>query len=384
MKRLGRPQKRRFAPGIALKISSLVMVLLSASMVLVASTIDAYSATDRTVALVLFLVFAFLGSLAFAAMLDWLVTRPLVHMARQVRRMHEEGYETVFEPIGFDEPRELGDALEALRARVVEQQVELLGWNADLERRVEARTADLEATRASLVQAEKLASVGLLAGGVAHEVSNPNTVILARTTHLLSIADDEGLDPDVIEDLEVLKHQSERIQRITGSLLTFARRSEVRVELLDLQEVTALTADVLSHVARSKGLEIEIDVLKGCVVLGSRDAMEQLCFNLTKNAIDATPRQGAVHLRGRVDREEKKVRLCFDDSGPGISSELRAKMFDPFFTTKAIGEGTGLGLSIVHGIVESLGGELVVAESPEGGARFIVTFPWAEPGAGEE
>ena len=384
MKRPTSQQKRRLVPGIALKISSLVMVLLSAAMVLVASTIDAYSATDRTVALVLFLVFAFLGSLAFAAVLDWLVTRPLVHMARQVRRMHDEGYERVFEPLGFDEPRELGEALEELRSRVVEQQVELLEWNAELERRVIARTVDLEETRASLVQAEKLASVGLLAGGVAHEVSNPNTVILARTTHLLNIADEEGLDPDVIDDLEVLKHQAERIQRITGSLLTFARRSEVRVELLDLQEVAGLTAEVLSHVARSKGLDISIDVPEGCTVNGSRDAMEQLCFNLTKNAIDATPRQGAVHLRGHVDRVAKKVRLCFDDTGPGISAELRAKMFDPFFTTKAVGEGTGLGLSIVHGIVESLGGEIAVTASPEGGARFSVTFPWAESGAAEE
>ena len=378
-----RPRKLRLGPGIALKISSLVMVLLSASMVLVASTIGAYTATDRTVALVLFLVFAFLGSLAFAAMLDWLVTRPLVHMARQVRRMNEEGYERVFEPIGFDEPRELGEALEALRARVVAQQVELREWNAELERRVAARTVALEAARASLVQSEKLASVGLLAGGVAHEVSNPNTVILARTTHLLNIADDEGLDPDVIEDLEVMKHQSERIQRITGSLLAFARRSEVRVENFDLAAVTKLTTEVLSHVSRATDITIEDEVSPGCNISGSRDAMEQVCFNLLKNAIDATPRSGSVALRGWVERSEARVCLCFDDSGAGISTEVRARMFDPFFTTKAVGEGTGLGLSIVHGIVESLGGDITVSDSPEGGARIMVRLPWVDTGAEE-
>lgn len=322
-----------------------------------------------------FVVGALAAGFFLGAALDWLVTRPLLNLVQQVRRLQERGYQEPIVPGGIDEPRELGEALERLRQLVVEREAELRTLNQELEARVQARTEELRRAQSQLIRAEKLASVGKLAGGVAHEVNNPTGVILARSSYLVSVADDEGMAPDVIEDLEVIVSQAQRIRTITGDLLSFARRSDAKRAPVELGEICELTRNLLRHTASRAGVSVSVERAGPALAQGQRDALEQVVFNLTKNAIEATPRGGEVQLRVGPDDAAQGVQLVVDDSGTGVSVELQSSIFDPFFTTKPVGQGTGLGLSLVYGIVEDHQGTIQVTDSPLGGARFHLQLP---------
>lgn len=367
------------APGIALKISALVTLLIVAEMILLNALLGALGPAYHLATVAVFVAGSLVVGLLLALGLDFLVTRPLVSLAGQVRRMSTQGYQEPIVARGRDEPRELGEALEQLRRTVVSQQGELHRLNEELEARVEARTAELRRAQEKLIQAEKLASIGELAGGVAHEVNNPTGVILARASYLCSVADDEGFDPDVIEDLEVLVHQAKRIKAVTGDLLTFARRTGENRVAMDLVEVCQLTTNLLKHTARKASVEVRMEIPGRALVLGNRDGLEQVVFNLVKNAIQATPAGGKVLVRIHCAPDEPQVTLCVDDTGPGVPEEYHTRVFDPFFTTKPVGEGTGLGLAVVYGIVTDHQGTIVVERSPEGGARFRVQLPVPPP-----
>jgi two-component system NtrC family sensor kinase len=362
-------------PGISLKISAMVSMMIVGQMLLLSWLLEEMGSEFHTALILAFVVGALAAGLVLAAAMDWLVTRPLLRLAQQVRRLRDQGYHEPIVPSGIDEPRELGEALERLRQLVVEREDELRTLNQELEARVQARTQELRQAQAHLIRAEKLASVGKLAGGVAHEVNNPTGVILARSSYLVSVADEEGMDPDVIEDLEVIVSQAERIRTITGDLLSFARRSDAARAPVDLMEICELTRNLLRHSAARAGVEVQVVGTGSAQAMGRRDALEQVVFNLAKNAIEATPRGGRVQLEVGPAVVAGLVQLRVDDSGPGVSPELRDSIFDPFFTTKPVGQGTGLGLSLVYGIVEDHQGTIRVAESPLGGARFLLDLP---------
>ncbi len=363
-------------PGISLKISAMVSLMIVGEMILLSWLLDAFGSDYSTLVVLAFVVGTLIASLALAAALDWLVTRPLQRLVRQVRGLPDKGYEIPFEPSGIDEPRELGEALEGLRQAVVSREEELQQLNQELEARVEARTEQLRRAQRQLAQAEKLASVGKLAGGVAHEINNPTGVILARSSYLVSVADEEGFDPDVIEDLEVLVQQAERIRTITGDLLSFARRSRERRGWVDLRASAQLTLKLLKHKASKAQVALALEAEEDLQLWGRRDALEQVLFNLVKNAIEATPAGGQVRLElSERPEEPRRLQILVDDNGPGVSQERRSLIFDPFFTTKALGKGTGLGLSVVYGIVQDHRGTIAVDEAPAGGARFRILFP---------
>jgi two-component system NtrC family sensor kinase len=362
-------------PGISLKISAMVSMMIVGQMLLLSWLLEEMGSEFHTALILAFVVGALAAGLVLAAAMDWLVTRPLLRLAQQVRRLRDQGYHEPIVPSGIDEPRELGEALERLRQLVVEREDELRTLNQELEARVQARTQELRQAQAHLIRAEKLASVGKLAGGVAHEVNNPTGVILARSSYLVSVADEEGMDPDVIEDLEVIVSQAERIRTITGDLLSFARRSDAARAPVDLMEICELTRNLLRHSAARAGVEVQVVGTGSAQAMGRRDALEQVVFNLAKNAIEATPRGGRVQLEVGPAVVAGLVQLRVDDSGSGVSPELRDSIFDPFFTTKPVGQGTGLGLSLVYGIVEDHQGTIRVAESPLGGARFLLDLP---------
>ncbi len=355
----------------------MVSLMIVGEMVLLSWLLDALGSEYRTALILAFVGGTLAVGFVLAAALDWLVTRPLLQLVQQVRRLPQERYREPISPRGIDEPRELGQALEQLRQLVVEREEELAGLNQELEARVVARTEQLRQAQAQLVQAEKLASVGKLAGGVAHEVNNPTGVILARSSYLVSVADDEGMDPDVIEDLEVIVQQAERIRTITGDLLSFARRTRSQHAPLDLAELCELTRSLLRHAATKASVEIELEGETPTMAYGQRDALEQVVFNLVKNALEAAPRGGRVRLACRAAADEAEVELTVDDNGPGVPEDQRSSVFDPFFTTKPVGQGTGLGLSVVYGIIEDHQGTIVIEESPLGGARFVVRLPRA-------
>ncbi len=325
---------------------------------------------------VLFLVGAFLGALGLGFILDRLVTRPVQHLVQQVRGAVGHGWSEALEvPRWRGEITELGNALEELRSAMVEKQEALGDLNADLEDRVRRRSEELEHTQSQLIEAGKLAGLGQMATGVAHEVNNPTGIVLSRVGYLLSIGKEEGVPEEILADLKVIEDQARRISKITRGLLDFSRPAEsvyASVELVVLcQEVVGL----LQHKATSAGVELSIDsrsAKEGATCWGSGDELGQVLFNLVANAIDATGPKGQVVLRPAPGSLE------VEDTGSGIPKTDLEHLFEPFFTTKEPGRGTGLGLSISWAIVTSHGGTIEVDSKEGSGTTMRVILPLSE------
>lgn len=353
-------------PGLSLKLSVLLMLGVVIAMVADYS-LTSGSPLDRARALV-FLALSLGMALSAAVVLDVLVTGPLVRLSAQARRMQERDYAEPFVPAGLDEPRELGAALEHLRQRVVADRDALQALNAGLERRVEERSAALADAQRTLLEQERLAAIGRLASGVAHEVNNPAGVILGRAALLLD--DPAGLPPEVVDDLRVMARQAERIKAITGALLRLGRPNRGERARVELATVARSAMDLARREADTRGVRVELSG-PGLGLDADAAALEQVVYNLLRNAIQASPTGGTV----RVVVDDRG--LAVEDDGPGLAPDALPHLFEPFFTTKPLGEGTGLGLAVAHGIVREHGGELVATAASGGGARFEVRLAGA-------
>ena len=235
-----------------------------------------------------------------------------------------------------------------------------------LARQFNVMTAALKDHQERLVQHEKLAGIGRLAAGVAHEINNPLAVILGYTRLLRRKA--EGA---AAEDLQVIEDETLRAKGIVDGLLDLSRPLRGVHEAVELR---ALADDVVARLAGTKLLEgVRVDVEGQGLARGHAPKLRQVVLNLVKNAVEAAGPGGRVRVH--IDVAGEVVRLCVEDSGPGLSPEARARLFEPFFTTKDA--GTGLGLAVSQGIVRAHGGELGADEGEGGGARFVVTLPAA-------
>ena len=222
-------------------------------------------------------------------------------------------------------------------------------------------------------QAEKLAALGQVVSGVAHEINNPAAIISGFAQTLLL----DDLKPEHRDMLQMMYDEATRIGRITASLLAFARAGGKQRALVDLNDIARRTFALRSYHLSTLNITVALDLDPGePKIWADGSELQQLLLNLLINAEQALvtvdpPRTIAV--RSRAD--ERDARLEIADSGPGIPTELRTRIFDPFFTTKPEGVGTGLGLSICYGVARDHGGRIWVESEPGGGARFCVTLP---------
>ncbi len=229
---------------------------------------------------------------------------------------------------------------------------------------------------AQLIQNDKMASIGQLVSGVAHELNNPLTSIAGLTELLLERAPEPSLPH---EHLRVIHDQAERAGRIVRNLLTFARKGVAEKAAVDLNDVASRTSLLIMYELQLHGIELEPDFsAEPVVVLGDRYELQQVLLNLVNNAVHAVSQLEAgrprrIRLETRLQGGTAILRVC--DSGPGVPPHLVSYLFTPFFTTKAPGEGTGLGLSLSYGLVKAHGGELVYEVPPEGGAEFRISLP---------
>lgn len=234
---------------------------------------------------------------------------------------------------------------------------------------------------ASLTQSNKMASLGKMAAGVAHEINNPLAIIKEQAGWMRDLLDDEGLkaSPNLKEfedaigkiELHVI-----RARDVTRRLLGFARRMEPVNDIVNINDVVTQTISFLQNEARHRAIEIHTDLQQDLPLVTSDPAqLQQVVLNIIDNAIDAIGQDGNIHVTTRAVREPGAIVITIKDSGPGIPKAQLDKIFDPFFTTKKVGEGTGLGLTISFSIIQKLGGQLRV-ESEEGhGATFIIHIP---------
>lgn len=229
----------------------------------------------------------------------------------------------------------------------------------------------------ALKEKDRLAALGVLAAGVAHEVNTPLTGISSYAQLLLA---ETGEDDPRHELLRKVERQTFRASRIVSGLLEFARKPGRERRPVDLATVVAETAELLRERMSAKGVRFRREVAEaGATVLGSEGELQQVLTNLMLNAIDAMAPQGGGELVARVGARGDRVLVAIEDGGPGIPAEHLATVFEPFFTTKRNQGGTGLGLSICYNIVEQHGGSIAVENRPEGGCRFTVELPRSEP-----
>ncbi|HKZ04775.1 MAG TPA: PAS domain S-box protein [Methylomirabilota bacterium] len=226
-------------------------------------------------------------------------------------------------------------------------------------------------------RAEKLAAIGTLAAGVAHEINNPVGIMVSRIELMLVDAESHGLSAEMVEDLRVLHHHAKRIAGITSRLLSFARRAPATIDTVDLNAVIEETLSLVEkqfvrdRVALVRALEPAAPPMRG-----NEAELQEVVLNLITNARDAMRGGGGVITveTRTLPGPPPRLQLAVRDTGPGIPIEVLTRIFDPFFSTKG-GEGTGLGLSIAHGIIQNHGGTVDVDTGPTKGTAFLITFP---------
>ncbi len=245
-------------------------------------------------------------------------------------------------------------------------------------------TAELEVRQRQLVRSEKLASLGTLLSGVAHELNNPLSNI-STSAQILSEEIEEGGLEYKKELVSQIEEQTDRARDIVRSLLEFSREREFKREKIDLRRLLDETRVLLRSRIRA-GLTMNFQVPGGLELTADKQRLQQVFINLLSNAMDAVGEEGviAVSAEEAYGRSgERVVEIEVSDNGPGMGPELLKHIFDPFFTTKDVGHGSGLGLFIVHDIIERHGGTISVRSSPGEGTRFIIRLPQVFDETGE-
>jgi two-component system NtrC family sensor kinase len=251
-------------------------------------------------------------------------------------------------------------------------------WTQMLEDEIAKKTEEIQKTTASLMQTEKLASLGRMAAGVAHEINNPLTGVVTFS-HLLK----KRFPPDSTEaeDLNVIIEQSERCSKIIKNLLTFARATPADKGKVNINEILNRTVFMVKNQEKFHHIKFNIQMEDAqFIIFGDASQFQQIFLNMFINAADAMNGRGEITAATRRITENNKpfVELEFSDQGSGIAEENMPKLFEPFFTTKPVGKGTGLGLSVSHGIVKHLGGHIKVKSSVGKGTSFFVRLPLSE------
>ena len=230
-----------------------------------------------------------------------------------------------------------------------------------------------------LINMEKLASVGTLAAGVAHEINNPIAVILGFSEILL---EQTAELPDIHETLKIIEEEGLKCKRIVENLLTFARTPERPETSTDISETLSKMVMVVKNTMLTKKIRLESDIIQDLPrVQGDPQELQQVFINLINNAAGAMKGGGIVKIKTRLIANGQRIAIDIEDTGIGISKKDQPKIFDPFFTTKKVGEGTGLGLSMSYGIIKKFGGDInfisyPAAEYPEKhGTIFTVQLP---------
>lgn len=271
--------------------------------------------------------------------------------------------------------------LEAGRKAMIHIMGDLQETTAEIQRREQ----ELREKQEQLVQAAKLATLGELTTGVAHELNNPLNNIglfIGNVTDLIELG---AVDQDrMLCDLARAMEQVHKASQIISHLRTFGRAAPASRENLPINKIVVQSLSLLQEQLRLREIEIELQLCEQePVVVGNAIQLEQVFINLLTNARDAVAQsvRKLISISSCLDGPNS-VRLVFEDTGPGIPPGLERRVFDPFFTTKEVGAGTGLGLSIAYGIVRDHEGSIAVLDKADGGAAFVIELPLArEPSA---
>lgn len=290
----------------------------------------------------------------------WNITQPLRQLAGAARQLGSGDLAQRIEPSGVPDLDQLVDELNRMAIGLEEQH-----------RSRENFYQQKLALERGLRHAEKLASIGQLTSGLAHEIGTPLNVISGRAEQLLNKLEPEDSGRRALESII---RQSEQIASLIERLLAFSRQDIKCWEEINLAGLLKESFSLCQMRYSRSDFSVKLDLeLSGARMTGDSNAMRQIFVNLMLNSIQAMAGQGELRIISEIANE--RLVIAFEDNGPGIPENARNKVFVPFFTTKDVGEGTGLGLFIVANIVEEHAGDIHIEERTGGGARFVMTFP---------
>ena len=330
--------------------------------------------------------FILLISLSAGWLLHRLIYVPLADLEKGAKRLSSGNFDKPIPVRGEDEFGSLARSSNTMMVALKKSRQELQEWVQTLEQKVSERTKELRLAEAEVARGEKLASIGQLAAGIAHELNNPLTGVLTFT-HLLRKKMPEGSQD--AEDLDLVIRETKRCASIIRRLLDFAREKTPEKKLVDLN---ALIEETVRFVERSAALQ-QIDIsmqLDGQLpqLNVDGDLIKQVLMNMLVNAQQAIAERGWIMVKSRLHGARRfagseeavpAVEISITDTGCGIPPGNLQRIFDPFFTSKEVGKGTGLGLSVSYGIVRSHGGEIEVESTVGEGTTFRVWLPAPAP-----
>jgi len=308
------------------------------------------------------------------------IAKPIQVLRRGVESISQGTYEAPLPIKTGDEFEDLAVAIHRMADNLKTSRSELEALNRDLTRRIDEKTADVTRHMRKLETAERLAALGKMASGIAHEINNPLGIILNRIDCMEAETMHLPLPDELAVDLAAIRAQAERIDRVTHSMLSLSRGAVMTLKPIDVNCVIRSGLAVAGERIASKGITVECQLSgKLSAVMGDRVKLETVILNLINNAIDAVQplgKQGRIEVQSHVSHEAEgeTVVMTVRDNGHGIPSEAIDHVCEPFFTTKSEGEGNGLGLFLTCGIIAEHRGRIEIYND-EAGAVFTVYLP---------
>ncbi len=336
--------------------------------------------------------FIALASLAIGYFVHHLVYLPLRDLEGGAERLSAGNLDQLIPVRSRDEFGKLARSFNSMTNALRNSRAELRDLARTLEQKVETRTQELRRAQAQTMRGEKLASVGLLASGVAHELNNPLTGILTFSHLLRQKMPDNSGDA---EDMDLVIRETKRCAAIIKRLLDFAREKQPEKKFNDINQIIEDTVRIVERPAHLRDIAITMDLDRTLPPIWiDADQIKQVIMNMIVNAQHAVEEKGNITIRTRRAAEPRPsvqtaepipmVEISIIDTGCGIPEKNLRRIFDPFFTSKEVGKGTGLGLSVSHGIVEAHGGAIEVQSKVGEGSTFSIFLPLTPPAAGSE
>jgi len=322
------------------------------------------------------IIFTFFCCVVLCIILWKLIIKPITLLAEGMEKVTKGELDHRIEINTKDEMGMLARTFNEMTKELKVARERLENWAKELEEEVRKKTEEIRRGQEQMIHTEKLASLGRMAAGVAHELNSPLTGIVTFAHLMLQrIPPENKMDR---EDLEVIIEQAERCSKIIKGLLGFSRALPAEKSDIRINDTIRHVIDMVKNQAKFHNIKIITDLSPDLPeIKGDASQLQQVYMNLLINAADAMNDRGEIRIATRLIKEDgvDYIEIEFTDNGPGIPEEYMGRLFEPFFTTKPVGKGTGLGLSVSHGIVRKHGGHIIVKSKVGEGTTFLIRLP---------
>jgi two-component system NtrC family sensor kinase len=321
-------------------------------------------------------------SLILALFIHRLVSKPVKKLVAATKQVSTGNLTVDTQVTTNDEIGYLANSFNEMIGDLQKAKKEIQSWNIELEKKVEERSNKLRVTREQLIQSEKMASLGVLASSVAHEINNPLQGILTYIKLMLKKASGDEVKGSNLTDfkkyLNLMGNEIERLGDMVKNLLVFSRQSKLDIRKADINSIIRNSLVLLSNKVRIQNIEVDLKLQDGIPnIFCDFKQIQQTIMALLINALEAMPKGGKISIETK-SVHGKKVEIMLKDSGEGIPHRNLRHIFDPFFSTKEAEKGTGLGLFVAYGIIQEHKGTIKVESEMGKGTTFFIVLPVEE------